>query len=76
MLEIGADILKEPQCSGSMKLKKDQISLMKAKVKDEADKPSIINGRNNGVSAKDKSINKVSYANQDLFRQMLRVEGR
>ena len=48
---------------------------MKAKVKDEADKPSIINGRNNGVGAKDKSINKVSYANQDLFRQMLGSRG-
>ena len=67
MLELGTNTLKEPRSSRSMKLKKDQISPMKAKVKDEANKPSIRNDRNNIISAKDKLISNISYTNQDLL---------
>jgi len=54
MPEIGTNTFKEPQFSRSMKLKKDQMSLVKAKVKDEANKPNIRNDRNNSINAKDK----------------------
>ena len=36
MLEIGTNTFKEPRFSRGMILKKDQMSLEKAKVKDEA----------------------------------------
>jgi len=54
MLEIGTNTFKEPQFSRSMKLKKDHMSLVKAKVKDEANKSNIRNDRNNNINAKDK----------------------
>ena len=58
-----------------MKLNKDQISLMKAKVKDEANIPNIRNDRNNNISAKDKLISKVLYANQDLLSRCSGLKG-
>ena len=52
MLEIGTSTLREQWSSRSMKLKKGQILLMKAKVKDETNIPNIRNDRNNSISAK------------------------
>jgi len=74
-MEIGTNTLKEPRSSKSMKLKKDQISPMKAKVKDEANKPSIRHDRNTCRSAQDKLISKVSYTNQNLLSRCSEPRG-
>ena len=73
---IGRNTLTKPRSSRSMKLKKDQISLMEAKLKDMRQIYQIRNDQNDGISAKYKLINKVFVYQSRSFKRMLGVEGR